>query len=168
MVQLPGLNTTQFNWCRSKLPEHPKPVPPIYQPEVAAEAIYWAAHHRRRELWIGYSTVQAILGGMIAPRVADWYLARKGFGGQQVKDMPILGERLGNLFDPLPDLAATHGIFDSQAKRGAPELWVATHRRAIGATAAASAIGTLGAALTLAGRRRAGSRPLPAPSRRRR
>ena len=78
MVQLPGVNTTQFNWCRSKLPDHPQPVPPIYQPEIPAEAVYWAAHHRRRELWVGYSAVQAIVGGTIAPSFADWYLARTG------------------------------------------------------------------------------------------
>ena len=78
MVQLPGVNTTQFNWCRSKLPKHPMPVPPIYQPEIPAEAVYWAAHHRRRELWVGYSAVQAILGNKLAPSFADWYLAKTG------------------------------------------------------------------------------------------
>ena len=78
MVQLPGVNTTQFNWCRSKMPDHPQPVPPIYQPEIPAEAVYWAAHHRRRELWVGYSAVQAIVGGALAPSFADWYLARTG------------------------------------------------------------------------------------------
>ena len=88
MVQLPGVNTTQFNWCRSKLPKHPKPVPPIYQPEIPAEAVYWAAHHHRRELWVGYSAVQAILGNMIAPSLADRYLARTAFSGQQVRTCP--------------------------------------------------------------------------------
>jgi hypothetical protein len=155
MVQLPGLNTTQFNWCRSKLPEHPKPVPPIYQPEVAAEAIWWAAHHRRREIWVGYSTVQAILGGMLAPRFADWYLARTAFEGQQVKNMPIHGQRQGNLFEPLPKQAATHGIFDAEAKSGSVELWVARHRRALGAGTAA-AVGLLGA---LAGKLAASNSP---------
>ena len=67
MVQLPGVNTTQFNWCRSKLPKHPMPVPPIYQPEMPAEAIFWAAQHHRREVWVGYSTVLAILGNRLAP-----------------------------------------------------------------------------------------------------
>ena len=89
----PGVNTTQFNWCRSKLPKHPMPVPPIYQPEIPAEAVYWAAHHRRRELWVGYSAVQAILGNRLAPSFADWYLARTGFNGQQVQDMPVGPER---------------------------------------------------------------------------
>jgi NAD(P)-dependent dehydrogenase (short-subunit alcohol dehydrogenase family) len=76
MVQLPGVNTTQFNWCRSKLPDHPQPVPPIYQPEIPAEAVYWAAHHRRRELWVGYSTVQAIVGTKLSALAGDIYLAK--------------------------------------------------------------------------------------------
>lgn len=77
MVQLPGVNTTQFNWCRSRLAKHPMPVPPIYQPEIPAEAVYCAAHYRRR-LWVGYSAAQAIFGNRIAPSFADWYLARTG------------------------------------------------------------------------------------------
>ena len=150
MVQLPGVNTTQFNWCRSKLPNHPQPVPPIYQPEIPAEAVYWAAHHRRRELWVGYSTVQAIVGGMIAPSFADWYLSRSAFSGQQVSDMPVSGDRPDNLFEPQPQLAATHGIFDDQAKTSSPELWVATHRRMLAAVAAGGAL--VGATLAAAAR----------------
>ena len=89
MVQLPGVNTTQFNWCRSKLPDHPQPVPPIYQPEIPAEAVYWAAHHRRRELWVGYSTLQAIIGTKLSALAGDVYLARTGFSGQQMADRPV-------------------------------------------------------------------------------
>jgi NAD(P)-dependent dehydrogenase (short-subunit alcohol dehydrogenase family) len=129
MVQLPGVNTTQFNWCRSKLPKHPQPVPPIYQPEIPAEAVYWAAHHKRRELWVGYSTVQAIVGGMLAPSFADWYLARNAFSGQQVQNKPVPADRPNNLYEPVPELAATHGIFDDQAKERSPQLWAVTHRR---------------------------------------
>ena len=128
MVQLPGVNTTQFNWCRSKLPKHPMPVPPIYQPEIPAEAVYWAAHHRRRELWVGYSAVQAILGNKLAPSFADRYLAKTGFSGQQVQDMPVSPGRPDNLYEPVQDQAATHGIFDAQAKETSPQLWAATHR----------------------------------------
>lgn len=128
MVQLPGVNTTQFNWCRSKLPKHPMPVPPIYQPEIPAEAVYWAAHHHRRELWVGYSAVQAILGNKLAPSLADRYLARTGFSGQQVDDMPVSPDRPDNLYEPVPGKAATHGIFDAQAKTASPQLWAATHR----------------------------------------
>src|SRR3984885_11611006 len=120
MVQLPGVNTTQFNWCRSKLPDHPQPVPPIYQPEIAAEAIHWAAHHRRRELWVGYSTLQAIIGTKLSALAGDIYLARTGFKGQQISDMPVPPARPENLFEPLPDMAATHGIFDDQATARSP------------------------------------------------
>lgn len=136
MVQLPGVNTTQFNWCRSKLAKHPMPVPPIYQPEIPAEAVYWAAHHRRRELWVGYSAVQAILGNKIAPSFADWYLARTGFDGQQIEDMPVGPERPDNLYEPVPGLAATHGMFDDQAKTSSPQLWAATHHPLMAGVAA--------------------------------
>jgi short-subunit dehydrogenase len=146
MVQLPGVNTTQFNWCRSKLPKHPKPVPPIYQPEIPAEAVYWAAHHHRRELWVGYSAVQAILGNMLAPSLADRYLARTAFSGQQVPDMPVPADRPDNLLSPLPQLAATHGIFDDEAKTSSPQLWLSKHRRLLAGAASATAATALGLA----------------------
>jgi short-subunit dehydrogenase len=149
MVQLPGLNTTQFNWCRSKLPKHPQPVPPIYQPEIAAEAVYWAARHPRREVWVGYSTVQAILGNKLAPWLADRYLARTAISGQQVDDLPVSAERPGNLYDPLPDRAATHGIFNDRATSRSPQLWAATHRPLVAAALAA----TVTAGVRLARRR---------------
>ncbi len=119
------------------------PVPPIYQPEIPAEAVYWAAHHRRRELWVGYSAVQAILGTKLAPSfLVDRYLALTGFSGQQVEGMPVDGEREGNLFEPVQREAATHGIFDEQAKTRSPQLWAATHRPLLGgAVAAAAAVG---------------------------
>ncbi|MEO6857323.1 MAG: SDR family oxidoreductase [Solirubrobacteraceae bacterium] len=149
MVQLPGVNTTQFNWCRSKLPKHPMPVPPIYQPEIPAEAVYWAAHHRRRELWVGYSAVQAIIGTTLAPSFADWYLGKTGIKGQQIQDMPVAPGRPDNLYAPVQDLAATHGMFDAQAKTRSPQLWAATHRPLVaGAVAgAAAAVGTVASRL---------------------
>jgi short-subunit dehydrogenase len=131
MVQLPGVNTTQFNWCRSKMPDHPQPVPPIYQPEIPAEAVYWAAQHHRREVWVGASAVMAILGNRVAPSIADRYLARTGFKGQQIQGKPVSPDRPDNLFAPLPQLAATHGIFDDQAKTRSPQMWMATHRPAV-------------------------------------
>jgi short-subunit dehydrogenase len=147
MVQLPGVNTTQFNWCRSKLPDHPMPVPPIYQPEIPAEAVYWAAHHRRRELWVGYSAVLAILGNRLAPSFADWYLAKTGFSGQQISDMPVSADRPDNLFEPVPGMAATHGMFDDQAKTRSPQLWAATHRTIVaGALVGVAATGAAGVA----------------------
>ena len=147
MVQLPGVNTPQFNWCRSKLPDHPMPVPPIYQPEIPAEAVYWAAHHQRRELWVGYSTLLAILGNKLAPSIADRYLAKTGFAGQQISDMPVSADRPNNLFDPVQDKAATHGMFDAQAKTRSPQLWAATHRTTVaGALAGIAAAGAAGVA----------------------
>src|SRR5512142_191359 len=122
------------------------PVPPIYQPEIPAEAVYWAAHHRRRELWVGYSAVQAIVGNTLAPSFADWYLAKTGFKGQQMQDRPVSPERPDNLDEPVQDKAGTHGIFDARAKTRSPQLWAATHRPivvgALTAVAAAAAAAT--------------------------
>jgi NAD(P)-dependent dehydrogenase (short-subunit alcohol dehydrogenase family) len=142
MVQLPAVNTPQFNWCRTKLPDHPQPVPPIYQPEVPAEAVYWAAHHRRRELDVGGSALKAIFGNKLSPRFADWYLARTGYASQQIQDMQVNG-RPDNLFDPVPDEAATHGMFDEEAHAHSYQLWANTHRPlVVGALAAATAAAT--------------------------
>jgi NAD(P)-dependent dehydrogenase (short-subunit alcohol dehydrogenase family) len=143
MVQLPAVNTPQFNWCRTRLPDHPQPVPPIFQPEVAAEAVYWAAHHRRRELDVGGSAVKAIFGNRLSPRFADWYLARTGYTSQQIQDLPVNGRR-DNLFEPVPDEAATHGMFDDQAHKRSYQLWANTHRPLVAgalAGAAAAAVG---------------------------
>jgi NADP-dependent 3-hydroxy acid dehydrogenase YdfG len=145
MVQLPAVNTPQFSWCRTKLPDHPQPVPPIYQPEVPAEAVYWAAHHRRRELDVGGSAIKAIFGNKLSPRFADWYLARTGYASQQIKNMPVTGRR-DNLFDTVADEAATHGMFDGQAHERSYQLWANTHRPLVAATfagvvAAAAALG---------------------------
>ena len=149
MVQLPGVNTTQFKWCRAKLPRHPQPVPPIYQPEIPAEAVYWAAQHHRRELWVGFSTVQAITGNKLAPWLADRYLAKTAINGRQVADMPVAADRPDNLFEPRPEQAATHGIFNDRAKTRSPQLWAATHRPAL-----AAAIGAIGAVATTIARSR--------------
>jgi NADP-dependent 3-hydroxy acid dehydrogenase YdfG len=142
MVQLPGVNTTQFNWCRSKLPKHPQPVPPIYQPEVPAEAVYWAAHHRRRELDVGGSAVKAIFGNKLSPRFADWYLARTGYASQQIKGMPV-HDRIDNLYEPVVSEAATHGMFDSRADTRSYQLWANTHRPLIGGALAGIASAAL-------------------------
>jgi NAD(P)-dependent dehydrogenase (short-subunit alcohol dehydrogenase family) len=152
MVQLPGVNTTQFNWCRSKLPNHPQPVPPIYQPEIPAEAIYWAAHHRRRELWVGYSTLEAIIGTKLSALAGDIYLARTGISGQQMPDRPVPADRPDNLFGPVEGKAATHGIFDDRATSRSPQLWLSIHRRAVGGAAVAAAAAITGAAVRAARR----------------
>jgi NAD(P)-dependent dehydrogenase (short-subunit alcohol dehydrogenase family) len=127
MVQLPGLNTPQFEHCRSKLPRRPMPVPPIYQPEVAADAIYFAAHARRRQVYAGGSTVYTILGNRFAPWLLDRYLARSVVDAQQT-DEPA-EPRPGNLFEPGPP-AGAHGRFDAQAKPRSFELLLSEHRRA--------------------------------------
>ncbi len=118
MVQLPGLNTPQFDHCLSRMPRHPRPVKPIFQPEVAARAVYWAAHHRRRELYVGFPTVYTILGNKLAPWLAERYLARTAVDGQQTPD-PFDGTRAANLFKPVDDDhdEGAHGRFDGEAKR---------------------------------------------------
>jgi NAD(P)-dependent dehydrogenase (short-subunit alcohol dehydrogenase family) len=135
-VHLPGLNTPQFDHCRSKMPKYPMPVPPIFAPEVAADGIHWAAHHRRRELYVGGSTCMTIWGSQLAPWLAEWYLARTAVKGQQTE--PEIGGRDGNLFDPLPEDPGADGRYGDQAKRRSYELMVAKHRRAVG-------VGILGA-----------------------
>jgi NAD(P)-dependent dehydrogenase (short-subunit alcohol dehydrogenase family) len=139
MVQLPAVNTPQFNWGRTKMPKHPQPVPPIFQPEVPAEVVYYAAHHRRREITVGFSAIKAIRGGQLAPWFADWYLARTGYKSQQVQDMPIdRAQWRDNLFEPVPDKAATHGIFDHQARGSSAQVWANTHRGWLAAALAAA------------------------------
>lgn len=127
MVHMPGLNTPQFNWCKTRLPRHPRPVPPIFEPEIAAEAIVWAAHHRRREVLVGGSTVEAIQGNKLAPGILDWYLARTCYDGQQTRQ-PVSPDRPSNLFEPVPGDHGAHGIFDEQARTYSRQLWLTTHR----------------------------------------
>jgi NADP-dependent 3-hydroxy acid dehydrogenase YdfG len=130
MVQMPALNTPQFSTVRTKLPRHPQPVPPIYQPEVAAEAIVWAAHRGRREVWVGRSTPVVIAGNHVAPGIGDRYLARTGFDSQQT-DQPVNGDRPDNLFEPVPGDHGAHGEFDEQAAKSSIELWLSKHRRVV-------------------------------------
>jgi len=127
MVQMPALNTPQFSWCKTKLPRHPQPVPPIFQPEVAAEAIVWAAHHKRREVYVGGPTIQAIEGNKIAPGWLDHYLALTCFDGQQTGET-VSPDRPNNLFDPVPGDHGAHGIFDDRSHATSAQLWQTTHR----------------------------------------
>ena len=114
-VMLPAMNTPQFSWCRTRLPRHPQPVPPIFQPEVAARGIVWAATHKRREVYIGFPTVKAIYGNELAPGFADRYLAKNAFDGQQTSQ-PVSPDRPNNLFEPVEGDYGAHGIFDDRAK----------------------------------------------------
>ena len=134
MVQLPAVNTPQFDWCLTRMPRHPQPVPPIFQPEVPAEAVYWAAHHRRRELWVGHSTVKAILASYLAPSLADRYLAKTGYDAQQIPERRWPRTGRPTCSRPCRGVAATHGRFDEQATPRSPQLWLTMHR---GAAAAA-------------------------------
>jgi NAD(P)-dependent dehydrogenase (short-subunit alcohol dehydrogenase family) len=150
MVHLPAVNTPQFGWVKSRLPRKAQPVPPIYQPEVAAEAIHWAAHNRRRELWVGAPTAKAIVGNRLAPGMLDKYLARSGYDSQQT-DEPEDPNRPDNLWVPVDAAGGgdrgAHGTFDGRASSTSPQLWTDMHRNAaLGAMLAAAAL-VLGAAL---------------------
>jgi hypothetical protein len=114
-VQLPAENTPQFEWGRAKLPRHPQPVPPIFQPEVAAKAIEQAAMHGPREILVAWPTVKAVFGERIAPGLLDRYLARTGYDSQ-LTDEPLDGEREGNLFQPVPGDFGSHGRYDDRAR----------------------------------------------------
>ena len=118
MVQLPAVNTPQFDWCLNKMGRAAQPVPPIFQPEVAADAIHFAAHHRRREVWVGAPTVKAIIGQKLAPGLLDRLLARRGYDGQQTER--VVHERRANLFAPVPGDHGAHGSFEFQARGFAP------------------------------------------------
>ena len=144
MVQLPAMNTPQFTWCRSKMPNHPQPVAPIFQPEVAAERIVWASHHKRREVFVGAPTVIAIEANKLAPAFADYYLGRTGFDSQQTQE-PVPKNRRDNLFEPVPGDFGAHGVFGQQAHEEAATTWLAQHK---GTTAlAGAALGLLAIAL---------------------
>jgi short-subunit dehydrogenase len=135
MVHLPALNTPQFEWNKTRLPGHPQPVPPIYQPEIAAEAVYYAAHERRREMCVGYPTVIAVYGNRIAPALLDKELARSGFESQQMPER-VPPDRPNNLWEPLPGNRGAHGRFDARSRSFSPQLWANMHRSWLGLGAA--------------------------------
>jgi NAD(P)-dependent dehydrogenase (short-subunit alcohol dehydrogenase family) len=142
MVHLPGLNTPQFTWVRVRgLERTPRPVPPVYQPEVAAEGVLLAARTNRREVWVGGSTVATIIGNRIAPKAADLYLAATNVKAQQTDD-PVADDRRDYLFSPLPGDRGAHGQFDDEASGRSLQLLATTHRRALGAAAVVIAAGT--------------------------
>ncbi|MDP9350452.1 MAG: short-chain dehydrogenase, partial [Chloroflexota bacterium] len=138
MVQMPSLNTPQFEWTRSRLPNKPQPVPPIYQPEVAARAVYWAAHHRRRELYVGAPAAIVIIGNKIAPGFGDWYLGKTGYKSAQTNE-PADPDRPDNLWEPVPGDWGAHGPFDDRSYSFSPQLWATTHRSWLGLAGVAAA-----------------------------
>jgi NAD(P)-dependent dehydrogenase (short-subunit alcohol dehydrogenase family) len=134
VVQMPAVNTPQFSWVRSRLPRHPQPVAPIYQPEVAARGVLYAADHpQRKEYWVGASTAATLLANRLAPAVLDRYLARTGYGSQQTSQAVEPG-RPDDLFQPVDGTGGTdhgaRGIFDDRSHDRSPQLWLAQHARA--------------------------------------
>ena len=144
-VHMPALNTPQFNWVLSRLPRKPQPVPPIFQPEVGAEAVYWAAQHHPRELLVGWPTVQAVLGQKLIPGWIDRYLARTGYDGQQY-DGPAEADRPSNLWQSVPGPYGAHGDFDRRASDRSAQLWLRTRRTQV-ALAGAGLAALAGAAV---------------------
>ena len=139
MVDLPAVNTPQFDWALNKMGEKAKPVAPIYQPEVPARAIFFAAAHRRRQIWVGFPTVKAILANRIAPGLIDKYLARAGYTGQLTHEK--LGEDApANLFEPVPGDYGAHGRFDARSRTGSWEMFTDRHRTAFWAAAAIAVV----------------------------
>jgi NAD(P)-dependent dehydrogenase (short-subunit alcohol dehydrogenase family) len=132
VVELPGLNTPQFEWIRNRMPHKSQPVGKIYQPEVAARAIVWAARHDRRELYVGTPTLEAVVGDKIAPGLLDHYMARIVYQGHQT-DEPEDPHRPDNLWKPVPGDHGAHGPFDDRAKSRSLQLWATTHRRSLAA-----------------------------------
>jgi NAD(P)-dependent dehydrogenase (short-subunit alcohol dehydrogenase family) len=155
IAQMPALNTPQFSWVLSRLPKHPQPVAPIYQPEIAARAVVFAAEHpRRKQYWVGASTAVTTIGQRLVPAVLDRYLARTGYASQQTQEL-VAPNRPSNLWEPVDgdggsDFGA-HGTFDSRSIGVSPQLWASQHIR--GTTATLAAAGAA-AALTFTRRRR--------------
>jgi NADP-dependent 3-hydroxy acid dehydrogenase YdfG len=141
MLQLPAVNTPQFDVVRTRLPNRPQPVPPIFQPEVIAKAALYAAQRPTRELWIATSTFKAIVGQKLVPGFADWYLSKVGVDGQQT-DEPITPERKArdNVDRPLPGDRGAHGAFDDRAKPYSVELWLRMHRGWVAASMGLAAV----------------------------
>ena len=149
MVQMPAVNTPQFDWVINRLPKPAQPVPPIYQPEVAARGVLHAADHpRRREYWVGGSTMGTLAANAVAPGILDRYLARTGFSSQQT-DRPLPAGHPANLWEPAdgPDGRdyTAHGSFDSKSKHRSVQLWASQHHGLLAATGA----GLLAAAVAL-------------------
>jgi len=151
MVQMPAVNTPQFSWVLSRLPRHPQPVPPIYQPEVAARAVVHAADHpQRREYWVGSTTAATLVANAVAPGLLDRYLGRTGFDSQQTKQ-PRSADAPENLWKPADgddghDFGA-HGAFDDIAHPRSAQLWASQHHGVVGTVAAGLAAAAAGLVL---------------------
>jgi short-subunit dehydrogenase len=147
MVQLSAFNTPQFDWARSTMQRKPQPLPPIFQPELAARAIVWTAQHPRREVWVGWPAVQAILGQRALPGLLDRMMARRAWGGQ-LTEQPAAPDRPDNLYEPVPGDFGAHGRFDQRARDGSWQFWLVRH---LTPTMAASALAVAVVAAALVG-----------------
>jgi NAD(P)-dependent dehydrogenase (short-subunit alcohol dehydrogenase family) len=152
MVQMPALNTPQFSWSKSRMPRKAQPVPPIFQPEVAAEAIYWIAHDARREVYVGMPTVEAIIANKIAPAALDHYLGRTGYDAQQTNE-PVDPNRPNNLWEPVPGDHGAHGVFDDRATDYSLQLWANRHRGRLALAGLGLAAGAITTTLLRKGRK---------------
>ena len=135
MVQLPAMNTPQFDWAMTRMPRKAQPVPPIYQPEVAADAVVFAAFNKRREIWLGASSWKAIVANKLAPGLLDHFLANQGYS-KQMRAAPTPSDPPANLFNPVPGHQAAHGSFDAEAQPSTATMWFTRNRNAIVAGAA--------------------------------
>ncbi len=142
MVDLPAVNTPQFDWALNKMGQRAQPVPPIFQPEVPARAIFFAATHKRRDVWLGFPTVRAILANRVAPGLIDRYLAKAGYTGQ-LTDQREPADAPANLFEPVPGDYGAHGRFDNRARSGSWEMFTDRHRAAFFTAAAVGAVAVL-------------------------
>ena len=139
MVQMPAMNTPQFDWVKSRLPKKAQPVPPIFQPDVAAEAIVYASRHDRREIYVGVPSVEAIIGNKLFPGLLDHYLAHTGYKGQQTDEPQDPNQRY-NLYEPVPGDHGAHGRFDDRARNFSPQLWTDLHRDSLAVFALLGAV----------------------------
>jgi NAD(P)-dependent dehydrogenase (short-subunit alcohol dehydrogenase family) len=130
MVHLPASNTPQFNWVKTRLPRKPQPYPPVFQPEVPAEAIHYAGHHRRREMFVGWPTLKTVIGNRLVPGYVDRVLAKTGYEGQQYDGL-VGPDRRDNLWEPVPSDFGAHGDFDQPAKSSSWLLWADMHQKLV-------------------------------------
>lgn len=133
-VHLAAFNTPQFDWARNRMPRRPQPVPPVFQPELAARAIVWASQQKRREVNVGFPAVKTIWGNKFAPQVADWVLEEDGYSSQQDEQLSA-GDRPDNLFEPVDRDMGSHGRFDNEARTHSWQLWATMHRKGLMAAA---------------------------------
>ncbi|OFZ18487.1 MAG: short-chain dehydrogenase [Bdellovibrionales bacterium GWB1_55_8] len=139
-VHLPAVNTPQFQWAKSRLSHLPRPVSPVFQPEIVEKSIFYAAYHPKREYWIGLPTTKAILVEKFLPRLGDWFLGKRGYSAQETSSQPTRASSEGNLWESVPGSLQTHGPFDFEAHSFSLPMWLGRHRRSGLLTVAAAGL----------------------------